>query len=71
MTANYSVFPSILPDGEEFVDDTYSKQELDRMDGNELQSLAAKHSTDEVNGRSTAEDIREALVGERRVSDDE
>jgi len=70
--ANYSVFPSIIPDSDEkFVDDTYTPEELDRMDGNELQSLAAKHSTEEVNGRSTAEDIREALVGERRVSDDE
>jgi hypothetical protein len=65
------VFPSILPDSDDrFVDDTYSAQELDRMDGRELQSLAAEHSTDEVNGRSKAEDIREALEGERRVSDD-
>ena len=69
--ANYSVFPSIIPgEDDKFVDDTYTPDELDRMDGNELQSLAARHSTDEVNGRSKAEDIREALVGERRVSDE-
>lgn len=58
---------SLIPDGEEFVDDKYSAAELDRMDGNELQSLAAAHPTDEVNGRSTADAIREALEGKRRV----
>ena len=62
------VFPSILPGRDEpFVDDSYSTAELDRMDGNELQSLAAKHPTDEVNGRSKADDIREALEGKKRV----
>ena len=61
------VFPSILPSGEEFVDNEYSAAELDRMDGNELQSLAAKHPTEEVNGRSKAEDIRDALEGKKRV----
>ena len=66
--ANYSIFPSITPDNEPFVDDSYSKAELDRMDGNELQSLAAKHPTDDVNGRSKADDIRDALEGEKRVS---
>lgn len=65
------VFPSILPTGEEFVDDKYSAAELDRMDGNELQSLAARHPTDEVNGRSKAEDIREALEGKKRVDTSE
>jgi len=62
------VFPSIIPDSdEEFVDDTYSAAELDRMDGNELQSLAAEHPTDEVNGHSTAAEIRDALEGAERV----
>jgi len=66
-----SLFPSILPgkDGE-FVDDSYTEGELSDMDGNELQSLAAAHPTDEVNGRSTAEEIREALEGEERVEVD-
>ena len=64
------VFPSILPGKDEpFVDDSYSKQELERLDGRELQSLAAKHPTDEVNGRSKADDIRDALEGEKRVGD--
>jgi hypothetical protein len=59
---------SLIPDSDdEFVDDEYSAAELDRMDGNELQSLAARHPTDEVNGRSTADDIRDALEGKRRV----
>lgn len=62
-----TLFPSILPSGEEFVDNQYSKKELNRMNGNELQSLAAKHPSDEVNGHSTADEIRDALEGEERV----
>lgn len=58
---------SFIPD-EEFVDDSYSRAELERMDGRELQSLAAQHPTEEVNGKSKAVDIREALEGEKRVS---
>ena len=65
------IFPSIVPGRDEpFVDDSYSAAELDRMDGRELQSLAAKHPTDDVNGRSKADDIRDALEGEKRVGDD-
>lgn len=64
-----TVFPSILPSDEEFVDDSYSAAELDRMDGNELQSLAARHPSDEVNGHSTADEIREALEGKERVGE--
>jgi hypothetical protein len=62
-----TIFPSILPDGENFVDNTYTKAELARMDGRELQSLAADHPTDECNGRDTADDIRDTLEGKRRV----
>jgi len=60
---------SFIPDsdGEAFVDDKYSAAELERLDGRELQSLAAKHPTDEVNGKSKKEDIREALEGKERV----
>ena len=59
---------SLIPGSDdEFVDDEYSAAELNRMDGNELQSLAAKHPTDDVNGRSTKEEIRDALEGKRRV----
>jgi hypothetical protein len=62
-----TIFPSILPDGDNFVDNTYTKAELARMDGRELQSLAADHPTDECNGRDTADDIRDTLEGKRRV----
>lgn len=62
-----TIFPSILPDGENFVDDTYTSAELARMDGRELQSLAADHPTDECNGRDTADDIRDTLEGKRRI----
>jgi len=58
---------SLIPDGEEFVDNKYSADELDRLDGRELQSLAAKHPTEEVNGKSKADDIRECLEGKERV----
>lgn len=60
------LFPSILPD-QDFVDNSYTESELQGMDGRELQSLAAKHPTEEVNGKSKAVDIREALEGEQRV----
>jgi len=60
------LFPSILPD-QDFVDDSYTESELQGMDGRELQSLAAKHPTEEVNGKSKAVDIREALEGKERV----
>lgn len=63
---------SLIPDDEEeFVDDSYTAQELADMDGNELQSLAARHPTDEVNGHSTAEEIRDALEGKARVEVDD
>jgi len=59
---------SLIPDDdEEFVDNQYSAEELDRLNGNELQSLAAEHPTDEVNGHSTAEEIRDVLEGKERV----
>jgi len=60
------LFPSILPD-RDFVDDSYTESELQGMDGRELQSLAAKHPTEEVNGKSKAVDIRKALEGKERV----
>ena len=63
------VFPSILPGRDEpFVDDKYTAEELERMDGRDLQSLAARHPTDEVNGQSTKEDIRDALEGKERIN---
>ncbi len=61
------IFPSITPDNEPFVDDKYSRAELERKDGRELQSLAAEHPSDEVNGRMSAEDIVEGLTGKERV----
>ena len=57
--AEYTLWPSILPDEEEFVDDSYSAEELDRMDGNELQSLAAEHPTDARKERT----VKIAILG--------
>lgn len=62
-----TIFPSILPDGESFVDDTYSRAELDRMEWQELRTVASEHPTDECNGQDTADDIRDTLEGKQRV----
>jgi len=62
------IFPSIIPDSDKlFVDDKYGEKELERMDGRELQSLAAKHPTEDVHGRMSADDIRDGLEGKQRV----
>ena len=62
------IFPSIIPGKDEpFVDDKYGEKELERMDGRELQSLAAKHPTEDVHGRMSADDIRDGLEGKQRV----
>lgn len=61
-----TVFPSILPN-QEFKDDSYISAELERMDRTELQKLAAKHESEEINGQSSNEDIREFLEGEERL----
>ena len=62
------IFPSIIPDSDKpFVDDKYGVKELERMDGRELQSLAAKHPTEDVHGRMSADDIRDGLEGKQRV----
>jgi len=58
---------SLIPDGEEFVDDSYSAGELDRMDYDTLRSIAAEHPSDDVHGRMGKDEIREALEGEKRV----
>lgn len=62
-----TLFPSILPSGEPFVDDKYQRRELERMERNELQQLAAKHPSSDVNGKMSNEDIIEFLEGEERL----
>ena len=61
-----SVFPSILPDND-FVDDSYSRQELARMDYSDLQSIAAEVDSDDVHGRMSQEDLINGLEGKTRV----
>ena len=60
------LFPSILP-GRDFVDDSYTKPELERMSRKELQQLAANHDSDEINGQSTNDEIIAFMEGEKRV----
>lgn len=60
-----SLFPSIIPG--EWKDDSYSRKELERMDWNEIRSIAAQHESDEINGKSDREDMEDFLEGEKRV----
>jgi len=62
-----TVFPSIIPSGDDFVDDSYTEAELERMDYQELQSIAAEVDREDVHGRMPAEEIRDALEGIQRV----
>jgi hypothetical protein len=62
-----SLFPSILPDGEDFVDDSYQRQELERMEYQDLQSIAAEHPSDDVHGRMGHDDLVDGLVGLERL----
>lgn len=64
--AEHSLFPSILPD-QEFVDDSYSKAELDRMDWDEIRRIAKEVDSDEINGHSEREAMEEYLEGHTRV----
>jgi len=61
------IFPSILPDGEPFVDDSYSREELERMEWDEIRSIAAEMDTDEINGQSDREQMEDYLEGKKRV----
>jgi len=61
------IFPSILPDGEPFVDDSYSREELERMEWDEIRSIAAEMDTDEINGQSDREQMEDYLEGKKRL----
>jgi len=60
------IFPSITPDND-FVDDSYSRQELARMDYSDLQSIAASHESDDVHGRMGKDELIHKLEGKTRV----
>jgi hypothetical protein len=64
--AKPSLFPSILPDAD-FVDDTYSEDELNRKDYDELRQIAADHESESVHGRMGKDELVEALEGLQRV----
>lgn len=65
MPPDHTIFPSLL-DGE-FVDDSYSRAELERMERSELQQLASRHESGDVNGQMSNEDIIGFLEGEPRM----
>jgi hypothetical protein len=64
--AEHTLWPSILPE-EDFVDNQYTKEELERMEWQEIRSIAAQHPSDEINGQSSQEDMVDFLEGEARV----
>lgn len=67
MPRQYSVFPSILPSDEPFVDDKYQEKELQRKDYNELKSIAAEHDSEDVHGRMSADELVKGLTGKERL----
>lgn len=64
--AERTLFPGIIPDAD-FVDDSYSRSELEGMDWDELRAIASEHPSDAVDGKSSREEIVDALEGEQRV----
>ena len=62
-----TLFPSILPDGEDFIDDSYSAEELSRMDWNEIRRIASEVESDEIDGKSDREEMEQFLEGHERV----
>lgn len=60
------IFPSILP-GVEFVDNEYSRDELERMEWQEIRQVAAAHPSDEITGQSDREEMEDFLEGEERL----
>lgn len=61
---------SLIPDSDDdFIDDKYQSGELERMEYDELRSIAAEHPSEDVHGRMSKGDLRDALEGLKRVSD--
>ncbi len=67
MPAEYSIFPSITPDNEPFVDDTYNRTELERKEYVELKSIAAEHDSESVHGRMSKDELIDGLTDLERV----
>ena len=65
--ANYSIFPSITPDNKPFIDDSYSRAELERMEWQEIRQIATRYDTDEINGRSERAEMIDYLEGKEYV----
>lgn len=59
---------SLIPDtDDEFLDNQYQAGELERMEYDELRSIAASHPSEDVHGRMSKGDLRDALEGLERV----
>lgn len=65
---DYDLFLSILPEADRaFVDDSYSRSELEAKEYDELRTLATQVESDDINGRSPKEDIIDYLEGHTRL----
>lgn len=65
---DYTLFPSILPEEDQpFIDNQYTREELERKDRPALQQLAAAHESEEINGKASSEEIITFLTGEERL----
>lgn len=60
------VFPSILP-GRDFVDERYTRRELQRMEWDELRNIAARHPSEDVHGRMGKHEMIDGLIDKKRV----
>lgn len=67
MADRVRLFPALLPDGEEFVDDKYGEAELRRKDYQTLREIAAAHPSEDVDGRMPQDAIIAGLEGKERV----
>ena len=66
--AEHTLWPSILPDKDKpFVDDSYSLEELKRMEWSEIRAIAATVESDEIDGQSDREEMETFLEGHERV----
>jgi len=65
--SEHTLFPSIVPEGEDFVDNQYTAAELDRMEWQEIRAIAAQVDSDEITGQSDREDMEDYLEGHKRV----
>lgn len=61
------VFPGLLPDGEDFADDSYTRGELEAKDYQTLREIAAAHPSDDIHGAMGKQALLDGLAGKERL----